>query len=319
MQAHIVPVGNLANQMLQLAFMDSLQQDLPDLQIVGVDLPLWQLRRELPASPTAERLRLFGQYVDRQWLRGLLQRGWLRDFEFAALGFRMAHYDLERVRHLFPRAPTVTQVVTQDELLINVRGAETLDNVHADYGPLPVHYLRRLVEMTGLRPVLMGQIGSDWYSEALRNTFPGCREIPSQGVREDFEIIRATPHIAMSLSSFSWLASWLSEAQTIHMPVVGIFNPQQRPDIDLLPLEDPRYRFYAFEVRRWEASELQVRALSADGDWPRLTSQQLAATLKDAAHRMKPAQRAYRLKLLAALAMQRAGFHTRVGVRKIPA
>lgn len=319
MQAHIVPVGNLANQMLQLAFLDALQPSLPGLQVGGVDLPLWQIRRELPASPAAQRLRLFGQYVDQQWLQMLLQRGWLREFEFAALGFRMAHYDRERVQRLFPAAPTVTQTLADDELLINVRGAETLANVHEDYGPLPVHYLRRLIETTGLRPVLMGQIGSDWYSEALRSTFPGCREIPSQGIREDFEIIRAAPHIAMSLSSFSWLACWLSSAQTIHMPVVGIFNPRQRPDIDLLPIDDPRYRFYDFEVRHWAASEAQVRALSADGHWPQLTTEQLAAKLADAARRWKPVQRRYRLKFMAALALQRAGIHARVGVRKMPA
>lgn len=318
MQAHIVPVGNLANQMLQLAFMDSLQQSLPALQIGGVDLPLWQIRHNLPPSPAAQRLRLFGQHVDRDLLQSLLQRGWLREFEFAALGFRMAHLDRERALRLFPPAPTVSCTLAADELLINVRGAETLDNVHADYGPLPVHYLRQLVETTGLRPVLMGQIGTDWYSGALRRAFPGCREIPSQGIREDFEIIRAAPHVAMSLSSFSWLACWLSNAQTIHMPVVGIFNPQQRPDIDLLPVEDARYRFYAFEVRRWSASEPQVRALSDAGRWPQLTKEQLVAVLAKASLSMAPARRRYRFRLFAALALQRLGLHTRVGISKVP-
>ena len=318
MQAHIIPVGNLANQMLQLAFMDALQQELPGLQIGGVDLPIWQIRRELPPSPTAQRLRFFGQYVDRESLVRLLQRGWLRDFEFAALGFRMANFDRPRVQRLFPPTPTVAQALAPDELLINVRGAETLDNVHVDYGPLPVHYLRQLVETTGLRPVLMGQIGSDWYSGALRKAFPGCRELPSQGIREDFEIIRAAPHIAMSLSSFSWLACWLSVAQTIHMPLVGIFNPAQRPDIDLLPVDDPRYRFYEFEVRHWTASERQIGALSSAGHWPQLSTQQVADKLAAAAHRLKPMQRRYRLRLLAGLVMQRAGFQARVGNRVAP-
>ncbi|MEO7833660.1 hypothetical protein [Roseateles sp.] len=299
--------------------MDALQQQLPGLQIGGVDLPIWQIRRDLPVSPAAQRLRFFGQYVDREWLLGLLQRGWLQDFEFAALGFRMANFDRERVKRLFPPTPTVAQALAHDELLINVRGAETLDNVHVDYGPLPLHYLRQLVETTGLRPVLMGQIGSDWYSDALRETFSGCREISSQGIREDFEIIRAAPHIAMSLSSFSWLACWLSGAQTIHMPLVGIFNPAQRPDIDLLPVDDPRYRFYEFEVRRWAASEPQIGALSTAGHWPQLTTPQVEAKLAAAANRLAPMQRRYRLKLLAALAKQRAGFHARVGNRAPPA
>lgn len=313
MQVHVVPVGNLANQMLQLVFLDSLQRTLPELEIGGVELPLWGIRRELPASPLAARLRLYGQYVDRELLQGLLRRGWLREFEFAALGFRMSNYDLGHVRRLFPASAAVRQPLAADELLINVRGAETLSNVHADYGPLPVAYLRQLVKATGLRPVLMGQIGSDWYSDALRQAFPGCREIPSQGIREDFDIIRAARHIAMSVSTFSWLACWLSDAETIHMPVVGIFNPQQRNDIDLLPIDDPRYRFYEFGIRHWAASQPQIDELSAEGHWPELARDRAKAKLAAAASTWSFKRQQYRARFFRAMAMQRLGLSSRVG------
>ena len=52
----------------------------------------------------------------------------------------------------------------------------------------------------------------------------------------------------LSISSFSWLAAWLSEkALSIHMPIYGLFEPRNRQTF-LLPVDDPRWRFYAIDV-----------------------------------------------------------------------
>ncbi|RZJ12909.1 MAG: hypothetical protein EOP39_02340 [Rubrivivax sp.] len=315
MQAHVFPMGNLANQMLQFVFMEGLRKRLPDLAVGGVNLPQWHIKCELPESPEAKRLRLYGQFVDRDLLCHLLERGWLHDFEFAGLGFRMDHYpSLDDVRPLFPRLHATPERLEDDELLINVRGAEVLGNLHPDYGPLPIGFLRQLVESTGLRPVLMGQIADDWYSESLRQAFNGCRLIPSRSALEDFDIIRSATHVAMSLSTFSWMACWLSHAQTIHMPVVGMFNPQQRPEIDLLPLDDGRYRFYEFDVRRWTASDQQIAALHATGEWPELPAAVLRERLQAASEQWRPFHSRYRRQLLVAAGLHRLGWSCRVGV-----
>lgn len=315
MQAHVFPVGNLANQMLQFVFMEGLRQRLPNLEIGGVNLPQWQIKHELPASPEAKRLRLWGQFVDRDLLCGLLEHGWMHDFEFAGLGFRMSHYPaLDDVRPLFPRLPAAPEQIGPDDLLINVRGAEVLGDAHPDYGPLPIGFLRQLVESTGLQPVLMGQLGDDWYSAALRQAFDGCRVISSRGALEDFDIIRGATHVAMSLSSFSWMACWLSDAQTVHMPVVGMFNPQQRPEIDLLPLDDKRYRFYEFDVRRWTASEQQISELHAPGEWPELPATVLRERLREADAQWRPSHNRYRRRMLLAVGLHRLGYTCRVGV-----
>ena len=52
----------------------------------------------------------------------------------------------------------------------------------------------------------------------------------------------------MPISTFAWMAAWLSNASTIFLPVYGLFNPNQFPDHDLLPLGDRRYRFYEFPI-----------------------------------------------------------------------
>jgi hypothetical protein len=76
----------------------------------------------------------------------------------------------------------------------------------------------------------------------------------------DFGVLRASRHLCVAISTFSWLAAWLSEARTIHLPVAGALHPRQRPDMDLLPVADPRYRFHLFEPRPWggTAEELEL-------------------------------------------------------------
>src|SRR6185437_3810679 len=120
--------------------------------------------------------------------------------------------------------------------------------VHPDYTLIPVEFYTALVAETGLRPVFMGQIGANSYIERLRRAFPDARFIPSRGPLRDFEIIRRSRNVIVSVSTFSWLAAWLSDADRIFLPMTGFYNPAQFPEIDLLPLHDPRYRFYLFPV-----------------------------------------------------------------------
>ncbi|MDB5557184.1 MAG: hypothetical protein JWQ36_118, partial [Enterovirga sp.] len=71
---------------------------------------------------------------------------------------------------------------------------------------------------------------------------------PPLGPVGDFATVRRARNIVVSVSTFAWLAAWLSEATRIHLPVYGIFNPEQFRQIDLLPLADQRYIYYRFPV-----------------------------------------------------------------------
>lgn len=64
----------------------------------------------------------------------------------------------------------------------------------------------------------------------------------------DFERLRSAKHVCLSISSFSWLAAWLSSlAKTIHMPVAGIFDPRRGVQ-SLIPGDDARYRFWEVDI-----------------------------------------------------------------------
>ena len=166
------------------------------------------------------------------------------------------------------------------ELLCNIRQGDILDAHHPDYVLLPVEYYAELVERTGLAPVFAGQLEDSPYMEALRRRFPAARMVPSQGAVADFAFIRASCHIVPAVSTFSWLAAWLSEAETVHMPVVGLFNPSQSPGTQLLAWEDRRFSFtlfpfhYAVPVARFAAAHAAVRQL-----WRQMPAPALRALL----------------------------------------
>ncbi|MCC6736670.1 MAG: hypothetical protein IT534_11175 [Bauldia sp.] len=87
--------------------------------------------------------------------------------------------------------------------------------------------------------------------------------------------------MAVAVSTFSWLATWLSpRAETIALPVAGLFHPAARPDIDLLPIDDQRYRLYWSEVRTWGATPEELRRLIDDTrPFERITPEALAARI----------------------------------------
>lgn len=259
----LTPRGNLGNQMLQLIFATSLQDHIPDLEIFGYDMPLWGLSNpgRMGWSHLTPSLRLYE--TDGIGLVPIFQSGALRRAKLRDVPLRCTQFSPpSRFSDLFPIQAGSKPVTASHEILINVRGKEVLNSTHRDYGPIPVQWYRTLIEKTGLYPVFLGQLDDDYYSDLLRENFPNARFIPSQGILADFDAIRMAQHIAVSVSTFSWLAAWLSQAQSIHLPVLGIFNPEQRPDLWMLPMQDSRYHFHRFPIRHWVASYEQISELA---------------------------------------------------------
>ena len=92
---------------------------------------------------------------------------------------------------------------------------------------------------------LGGDVGSGGGCHAR---FPQAEFRPSAGALADFELIRRSANIVLSVSTFSWLAAWLSAASLIVAPMTGFLNPFQDRDVDLVPVDDPRYRWVLFPI-----------------------------------------------------------------------
>ena len=251
--------------MLQYMFALNLQKlATRPIEIYGQKLEVWGLEKDIPEDIQVKLAKIRDYNLDVRFIAKLVSLGLVRDAELRGMGMRIGNYASSQFyRAIFRKEALAVEGFGPDSIVINVRGAEILGSVHPDYGPMPVSYIDRVILHTGLKPVFLGQLGDDFYSSELRKRYPGAEFRPSQGPLADFERLRRSVNVAVSVSTFSWLAGWLSAATSVHLPVAGIFNPEQRPDIDLLPVADERYVFYDLPIRKWDASPGQIEDLWA--------------------------------------------------------
>lgn len=240
------PKGRMANQMFQLMLAIELSQKLGGAPIFGYSLPEWGIMGpKLPVLSLPDEVFLISRHrfnlrnllllLDNKVVNGVVIEGW---------GMRLEHFGAPQKYQKLFRSNQETPSLSEHELLINVRAEDILSGWHSEYFPMAFSYFEKVISVTGLSPVFMGQIGEDPYSLALKNRFKGARFLTQASPLVDFQTIRAAHNIALSISSFSWLAAWLSEnAKTIHMPLAGLFEPKTT-GTNLIPLSDSRYRYY---------------------------------------------------------------------------
>jgi len=176
-----------------------------------------------------------------------------------SISLRVEYYDrhLKLLRELFPRGGG-TQY-GDDHLVIAVR----LELNHEDYYPLPIRWYEEVVSRTGLKPVFVGEIDNPLFLDymfQLRQAFPTAIFSSAAPPEHDFDTFRINKNVVCAIGTFSWLATFLSEAtENIYLPLAGVFNPLQRPDVNVIS-HDVRYRYTRFPVARWRDSKQNTLA-----------------------------------------------------------
>jgi hypothetical protein len=248
--------------MFQYVFALALQARVPEAVISGLTLPEWGIAMP-PAPPCGgRRIEIRKQDVPFRKLVRLMQESETIDVDLRRLNVRVEYFGdrLDQIRRTFP--PGSAEGAGADEIAINIRGAEILSGKHRNFIPIPISFYEAIIESTGLRPVFVGQIAEDSYSEALRKRFPDARFVTHGFGLRDFHYLRASHAIVAAVSSYSWLAAWLSETATrIYVPVVGLYHPGARPDCNLLPRDDGRYVFLRSNLLTWTGAPEELSRL----------------------------------------------------------
>jgi hypothetical protein len=282
---HISAMGNLANHAIQFMAAQALAARLgpqgAEVRFSAVGLPIFgiehpPIEEHLPATEVVTANSMPMDRLARALSAGTLQRVDIRTY-----AQRMENFlPVAAYRPVLRARGPVWSGAGPGELLCNIRQGDILDGHHPDYVLLPIDFYADLITETGLAPVFLGQLEDSPYMHALRARFPHARYLVSRGAAADFERIRRSHNIVPAISTFSWLAAWLSQAEHIYMPVLGLFNPAQNRAVDLLPLDDARYRFYQFplhysvNVTDFATAHASLRRL-----WRYLPPHHLAATL----------------------------------------
>jgi SAM-dependent methyltransferase len=285
--------GNLANRMFQYIAALTLARRIRNCSIVNVSLPEWGI--EIPDECKDDRFfetidletwdpfrpNLFEicEQANRSRSIKIILADHLQRMEF------LEHPEF--YRSIFKNESTMLPGIEPHDLLINIRTGDILQGEHAHYPILPISFYRDIISRTGLNPVFVGQLDESEYVRALRESFPNARFI-SRGPIEDFELIRSAKHIVLAVSTFSWLAAWLSQAETIFLPIAGFYNPAQHREIDLLPTDDLRYRFFLFPLY-YGIPEKKMMELhqKLSGKWKEISRNQ-TALLRTASPLLRP-------------------------------
>lgn len=289
----IEPLGNLANRMIALMAAMSLASKCDGNITYNVDLPEWGMKFD---SHVHESLKndpintLIFTDVDAvgpfTLVEKLVQTG-KRDCIFH--GFFQREVLLQKP-DFYQRKFEIRDIDTidfaDDEIVLNIRAGEILNGV-GWYPLVPPKFYELLVKKTGLRPVLLGQLDYNLYLDEVIDRLSGPRLIPTAGPITDFNRLRQAKRICCSVSTFSWLASWLSDASEIHYPLLGFLHPHRfKPGtqglggIDLVPASDHRYRFHLFPYLNGEPVQEYLKSISKHSLISREVSSSFASFLK---------------------------------------
>jgi len=242
-------IGGFANRMIQYMVVRSIAAEVEGCRISNVSLPEWNIDHpvvEGGPSPETKVLVSRGD-VDIAEIVRLLSSGEETRVNFKSYAQWFPNFpDLDFCRSIFPSNEEEYPGFGPEFLVCNVRGGDILDGRFANYVLLPIKFYEELVRTTGLKLVFTGQIEDNPYCNSLRQRFPAATFHKSRGPFADFQTFRNSENLVMAVSTFSWLAAWLSRAEMIVFPMSGILNPIQCPAVDLIPYPDGRYRFYMF-------------------------------------------------------------------------
>lgn len=152
-----------------------------------------------------------------------------------------------------------------NKLLIHVRGGDIWAPrfrsshfvPHEDYLAPPIDYFRKVIQESNLEPRLLIQTERmpRWYRKEIISEFGKENIIYSSSVSNDFRSLYHAQEIAIGISTFSWMAAFLGKSKKIYYPVCGIFDKNQRADIDIYDLAKQTV-YLQFSKHRWNGTKM---------------------------------------------------------------
>lgn len=273
----IAPIGNIGNRMLEFMAALAIGNEVGGEITYNVKLPEWNFSfdkdlHQTLLEDTANVLLI--RDIEAQTIKhvvGQIQSNPKKAIIFEGHFQRVSLFlEPNFYRNFFPNRDSDNVQFTDDELIISVRSAQDLRDGISFYPLTPLNFYKHLVKKTGLRPVFLGQIDQSQYVNEIRDAFPEAKFIPSVDAKTDFNRLRQAKNICIAVSTFSWLAAWLSEAKEIHYPLLGFLHPRYfrfgtfgLGGINLTTPDDPRYRFHLLPTINGEQEEAYLRFVNS--------------------------------------------------------
>jgi len=239
----LIKSGRLGNNLFQLAFAKYLSCLFDNAEIIHFGIP------EINLSQSADYEDFHGFEI-RDEVKGhkfsadFFSKLDSKEIIFtSAWGMRKEYFVGQRnfLRTFFPTDFFImSNKLNFDKVLCHIRGGDiwrrpfSRVKVHEDYFALPIDFYENVMKASG-KPLhfLVESSTPNWYLSLLLRSLPNSSFQMSGSVVDDFKYLANAPELALSISSFSYMAGFLGDGK-VYMPVGGLFNPLTRPDIDLI-------------------------------------------------------------------------------------
>lgn len=246
--------GNIGNKMIQYMVCCKLQNLISGSKICNICIDDFNIKNSPSIINSHENTLVLNDHMDICFDSIVNYASQHSDLKISLEGFfqKLEFYpSVADCRELFHSDIELQEVFADDELVINIRCGELITGQVSWYPILPVAFYEHIIEVSGLKPVFVGQLDNALYVEKIKQAFPDARYIPSKGALYDFQLVRSAKNIAIAVSTFSWLAAWLSHAKNIFYPLAGFLNPALQKAYDQVelftnfaPMDDARFRFF---------------------------------------------------------------------------
>lgn len=266
------PVGRIGNNLFQLYFANYLESKLENFETAVFGIPEFGI----PESPKygsygafEPDVTLTGHEISENEIKKLNSSeaivvqsqiiGMRQEFlavpsgELQNFSLRLRNCNDDRLR------------LKSKYVLCHVRNGDIWANnnkfsVHPNYPALPLDYYKEVREYSGKNLKFIFEPGTtNWYKKMLLEYFGKDAEIDARSALADFSLISAFDEVALSVSSFSWMAAYLGKVSRVHYPVAGIFDMNVRPDIELAVGLSGRVQHYYFEENKWHGNFRNLR------------------------------------------------------------
>ena len=281
----IVAAPGTGNQLFQLAFAYYLSKSIPNSTVYHFSIPEIGIQAH-PEYESAKSLtpefKLALQDQGMAELLNFLDGRSNALIQTTALGMNQKYFAESRtyLQSLFPtnkveHTPTNELFDKGNHFLCHIRGSDIWERypmsipgqrapkgflrrknpIHPNYSALPLSYYEEIQESSGKMPIfLCERANPTWYLNLIAERFGKESIMLSGTVKEDFGKLQSAHEIALGISSFSWMASFLGNAEVIHLPIRGLFDSSLRNDLDL-SMPGRNVLSYRFTPHEWSGNK----------------------------------------------------------------
>jgi capsular polysaccharide biosynthesis protein len=238
--------GGVAERAMQYLTARHIAEKSEGCALSGVVLPEWGIENVvIEGEPDDSGIGVVGEWVNVDGIATTLRAGFKDRIGLRTQARWLSNFpDVEVSRSLLPANDKDVSGFQTEYLVAHI---ELPVDGDANRVLLPIDFYEELAQSTGLRLVFLGELDSSAYCRALRERFPDA-VFQYASPTQIFHTLRHSVNLVPAVTSFSWLAAWLSRADRILLAVDGFLHPVQNPMIELLPENDSRYDFYLFPI-----------------------------------------------------------------------